>query len=195
MQKEPARLIDQLDTSLLSGFETMEVMDGFEKKDPMDMLASFSNDHGLEFVMQNMIPLYRQGIYEETLFWAYTGCRLNWSHISPSWMYHLFSFANRDRLLKIGDPLPSDGPFRLYRGVAGVGAKRRKRGISWTASIEKAKWFAKRFSDVLGVQLEKPMVYMASVPKEYVYVYTNDREEEEFLCYIPRDLKLTKVWP
>ena len=195
METEFQSPINELDLSFLDGWAYKEALECFEKKDAMGILTSFSNDLGLNFVIRNVDPLLKQGIYEETLFCAYTDCRINWCHISPSWMDHLFSLAKRDRLLEMGDPLPHSGPFIIYRGVAGVGAKRRKRGISWTASFEKAKWFATRLSEFFEIPLEKPMVYMAEVPKEKVYVYTNERDEQEFLCNIPKDLKLKKVWP
>jgi len=104
----------------------------------------------------------------------------------------LFELADRERLLQEGDPLPDDGPFTVYRGVAGHGAKRRLRGISWTASLDKAIWFAERFAE--SSKIEKPMVYQVTIMAEHVYVYSNDRNEQEFLCDISREMKLKKVW-
>jgi hypothetical protein len=96
--------------------------------------------------------------------------------------------------LKAGDPLPHEGSFTLYRGgIAGEEDFLHKRRISWTTSFETAKWYTERFSDFF--ELEKSMVFEAQVEEQYVYAYTNERNEKEFLCDIPDSLKLKRVWP
>jgi len=69
----------------------------------------------------------------------------------------MFERADRRRLREAGEVLPGHGPFTLYRGVAGVGRARHVRGLSWTDSLECAKWFAQRFG------LQKPAVYRVMV--------------------------------
>ena len=191
MEMKLQNLINELDLSLIEPFFLEHAIECFRNKHVMGILICFSNDYGLDFVYDNYVPLLKQDIYEEGLFKAYTGCRVNWSHFPQSRLKYLFSLANKDRLMKIGNPLPHDGPYTLYRGVAGNGSKRRKGGISWTASFEKAKWFATK----LSVVLQKPMVYMTVVEKKDVYVFYNGREEQEFLCNITNEHKLKKVWP
>jgi hypothetical protein len=120
---------------------------------------------------------------------AYEKTRTNFSGWPLAGVKLLFRIADRKKLLESGEPLPGDGPFTIYRGVSGRGAARRIRGISWTGSLERAIWFAKRF------HLEKPTVFKVVVDKSLIYAYDNGRQEAEFLCEIPDNLKLEKVWP
>lgn len=151
------------------------------------VLISMDNELGLYFVRDNMITLIRAGLYEIALLRAYAICRTNW-HSSPRYLMPLlFNAADRKKLIAAGSPLPGNAPFVVYRGVAGVGAKRRVRGVSWTADFEKAKWFATRYE-----HLDKPAVFKAVVPLENVYAYYDERQEKEFLCNIPDDIKLER---
>ncbi len=159
-----------------------------QENDLLGVMAFMPNTRRLAFVVDNHPLLKERGLYEEALLDAYIATRINFSQWSWDLIKYLFEIADRKRLLSLGDPLPGDGPFTVYRGISGKGAARRIRGISWTGDLEKAIWFAKRFS------LEKPTVFKAIISKDLVFVYTNDRKESEFLCDIPRDLKLKKVW-
>ncbi|MFP4194292.1 MAG: hypothetical protein ACLFRO_05055 [Desulfobacterales bacterium] len=152
-------------------------------------LMCLDNQDGLAFVMDNIKPLLENGYYEEALLIALTGPRVNLSNYPFDLIRTLLGGADKNKMRAQGDKMPHEGPFTLYRGVSGVGKARRKRGVSWTASFEKAQWFAKRLS------LDKPMVYQAEVPIEFVYAYTNERNEQEFICLLPEDHKLKKVWP
>lgn len=71
---------------------------------------------------------------------------------------------------KVFDSLPD--VVTVYRGCYGKGAQK---GISWTLSFEKAKWFADRFP------MWKGTVYTATIPKKYIYAYFNDRDEQEII--------------
>lgn len=175
--------------------------DGEEKKaarvkkalaenDIMSLLLYLDNTYHLAFVVDNLTVLKEHGFYEKALLDAYSITRTNFAGWSFHVLHRLFHLADRGRLLSLGDPLPGEGPFKVYRGVSGEGTKRRGRGISWTASFDMAKWFAQRFAD-----LGNPAVYMATVGPERVYAYDNGREEQEFLCDIPKEMKLKKVWP
>jgi hypothetical protein len=157
------------------------------------ILLLMGNHFHLAFIADNIAWLKAKGEYERALMDAYTGTRINFSGWSPHVLRFLFQIADRDKLRAAGDPIPGGGPFMLYRGVAGSGAKRRVRGMSWTSSLDKAQWFAKRFGEIpCGVC---PTVYEAQVSMEHVYAYSNGRSEQEFLCDIPKELKLKKVWP
>jgi len=153
------------------------------------VMGYMPNTSRLAFVVDNFPVLKERGVYEEALLDAYTGTRTNFSRWSFDLINYLFELADRKKLLECGEPLPGDGPFTVYRGVSGRGAARRIRGMSWTGSIERAIWFAKRFV------FEKPAVFKATVEKRLVYAFCNDRKEEEFLVKIPPGLKLVKVWP
>lgn len=62
----------------------------------------------------------------------------------------------------------------VYRGVS-VG--RNPKGLSWTWSLDTAKWFAHRFD----VDDQKGYVQMASVDKSEILAYFNGRNEDELV--------------
>lgn len=154
------------------------------------LLMLLDNTSELAFVCDNMAWLKALGKYEHTLLNAYIDTRLNFSRWQLSVLRYLFKIADRPALLAAGDPLPGPGPFIVFRGVAGCGAKRRLRGISWTADRDKAIWFAKRFA---ARGLSGPAVFQAKIEAARVYAYTNGRSEQEFLCDM-EGCKLAKVW-
>jgi hypothetical protein len=166
-----------------------DAKESLAQNDILGAMACMPYSRQLAFVCDNYPPLRKAGVYEKALLNAYTGIRTNLSEWSPGVINFLFGLADRKKLIEAGDPLPGEGPFTIYRGVGGRGAARRIRGISWTASLERAIWFAKRFN------LEKPAVFEATVDKSLVLAYYDGRKESEFLCDIPRGLKVKKVWP
>jgi len=161
-----------------------------ERGDVDKLLALLSNTAELAFVCDNMAWLKALGKYEHALLNAYVDTRLNFSCWQVSVLRHLFQLADRPALLAAGAPLPGPGPFIVFRGVAGRGAKRRLRGISWTADRDKAIWFAKRF---VPMGAESPAVFQAEIEAARVFAYTNEREEQEFLCDV-EGCKLSRVW-
>jgi len=86
----------------------------------------------------------------------------------------LFASCDAEKLRAAGQPLPGEGPFVVYRGVAGIGRRRRAKGFSWTQSLDAACWFAVRFDD-----FENPAVYTTTFNPEDVLYYVNDRDEQE----------------
>ena len=65
-----------------------------------------------------------------------------------------------------GDPLP-EPTFTLYRGGAGRADRHDESGgFSWTASRERAQWFADRFPI-----LHDPAVYTVTVGEESILAY------------------------
>jgi hypothetical protein len=130
----------------------------------------------LALVFDNVFQLKDRGIYEESLLSAFSGARHNhreWAEEIIDW---LFDKADRAKLKAAGDALPGTGPFRIYRGVAGMGQHRRLRGYSWTSSLEVACWFATRFN------LRSPAVLMAIVEEKDLLAYTDGSSEQEFIC-------------
>lgn len=179
----------QLDLTLVSPVLRGQALQCWEERDIVGVLCSMDNMKGLPFVFDNQILLQERGVFEKALLHAYIACRVNSSRLlTNDVLNYLFDIANQERLLLAGDPLPGNGPFTLYRGVAGKGTARRIRGLSWTADFERAKWFALRYES-----LPDPAVFKAIVPIENVYAYTNERQEQEFLCDIPKDMKLERI--
>ncbi|HBG47237.1 MAG TPA: hypothetical protein DDW94_09655 [Deltaproteobacteria bacterium] len=179
----------QLDLSLIDLSLRKQALQCWEERDIFGVLIKMDNMANLAFVCDNHISLKKAGLFEDALLHAFIICRLNNMHISKVVLdYLFFDIADRTRLLSAGDPLPGNGPFTLYRGVAGKGAARRVRGLSWTADLELAKWFSSRYA-----YLSDPVVFKAIIPVENIYAYINERKEQEFICYIPKDMKLTKI--
>jgi hypothetical protein len=56
------------------------------------------------------------------------------------------------------------------------------RGLSWTASLDRARFFARRYP-----KLANPAVYRVTAATEHVLAYTNERKEEEFFVTLPKN--------
>jgi hypothetical protein len=140
------------------------------------LISAYSNQCALAMVFDNIWLLKQRGIYEQCLLEAFTGCRVNHHEWPEGVLDFMFREADHERLRRAGEPLPGQGPFEVYRGVAGRGRARRLRGYCWTASIDAACWFAARLN------LAHPAVLFAAVSAAEVLAYTNDRDEEEFIC-------------
>lgn len=84
---------------------------------------------------------------------------------------------------KVYTSLPDE--LNIYRGVA---LGREPNGLSWTADLEKAKWFAHRFDrgDKQGY------VETAIVKKEDVLAYFNTRDEDELVVNV-RNLEIKVI--
>ena len=154
-------------------------------------LFSASSANRMRMVEWNAVLLKERGIYEEALLCAITNTRTN-NHSTPLRVFRdLFDWADRAKLLSAGDPLPSPGPFTLYRGVAGKAERdRRVRGISWTGTLAKAAWFANR----PGFGLPNPEVYRCVVDAKHVLAYVGShRNEDEYVVDLPRSVKVERV--
>lgn len=141
-----------------------------------------SNTRHVDLVMMNAGPLLARGLYERALVEAFHRTRTNNHMHSVASLCALFAHADRARL-RAAEPLPGPGPFAIYRGVGGRGPARRVRGLSWTADIDKARWFAER---ARGWGLADPAVYTATVAEPDVLAYVNAREEQEFIVFPDR---------
>src|SRR5579872_2552865 len=112
-------------------------------------------------------------IYEQQLVECFTA--LHAHEWKTDVLELMFQLADLDRLRQFSQPLPGSGPFTVYRGVSGPNRLRKVRGLSWTADLGVACSFATRY------MMERPAVYTADVKAEEVYLYLNDREEDEFI--------------
>lgn len=162
-----------------------------EAGDVAGFLFAASNRDSLDLVAYNARALRKRGLYEAGLLDAFTASRTNNFHYSVGGLKLLFASADRAKLRANGDPLPSDGPFTLYRGVAGRASARRVRGLSWTSSLETAQWFAGRFASLLA----DPAVYQITVDAEHVLAYLHEkgRDEHEFIVLLPQGTRPKRV--
>ena len=183
-------LSGEIDLDSFVSYEEIEKAEQYrEEGDIVSILFTMHWSYTLDFVNYNRLILKDCDLYEEALLTAYTCAKINWSDMSLQDLNLMFSLADRNKLLSSGDPLPDNEPFIIYRGVSGTGSKRRVRGISWTSSFDRAKWFATRFPDQAN-----PAVFQLSVLKDDIYAYSNAVSEEEFLIDVGEHLKPIKVW-
>jgi len=154
-------------------------------------LCAAGNHHGLDLVLHNMAVLKQLGLYERATLRAFIGTSANNAGWTQRDLIGFFNIGNRERFLAAGDPLPGLGPFTLYRGVAGGGAQRRERGLSWTSELDLAWWFAYRAA---GWGLPNPGVVTATVAAEHVIACMHSSEvgrgENEFIVLLPKGTRL-----
>lgn len=181
--------VPALDLSILTARQGERARAAFAARDAARfLLATCDWTQWLHLVWINIRPLRVAGLYEEALLLALTKIDGNNASWAPNVLRLMLDLADRERLLASGDPLPGPGPFTLYRGVAGGGRARRIRGISWTRSFERAKWFAKWF------ERADPAVFTVTVERSAVLAYTNARTEDEFIVILPADARPRRVW-
>lgn len=164
--------------------------EAIEARDVEGLLCRMSNEKCLAFVADNVEALKAREMYERALMSAWTGTRTNHCEWDSLEILLLFSFADRDKLLAAGDPLPPGEAFTLYRGVAGKGRRRKVSGFSWTDDVKQAAWFARRYA-LQG--LNDPALYTITVPAADVLFYWNGRNEHDFVISTrqrPKRLKL-----
>jgi len=152
-----------------------------------EILLCMDNMEGLDWVWQHRNILRDRGTYEKALLEAYSRCRVNWCHISLLDLKYLFTLADKNKMLLVGDPLPDQQIFTLYRGVSGKGKYRRVKGISWTSDLTIAAFFAQRYKD----KLEDPAVYQIKVARETIFARLHEscRNENEYLVPFLNDIR------
>lgn len=163
------------------------IKDSWAKGDVGGVLSSMDSHMYFDFIFDNIIAIRCCGLIKEFVSYAYVGTKNNLSSYPLNLFRHLFSFCNKDALRKLNDPFEVKPFYDLYRGVSGKGRARRLRGYSWTSSLDTAKFFSIRMN------LANPSVFTTRVKYDDIYFYTNNREENEFVCHIPPDAKLTRV--
>ncbi|MFZ7128142.1 MAG: hypothetical protein ACOWWM_18455 [Desulfobacterales bacterium] len=151
------------------------------------VLAWMDNSLELAFVFDNHAALLARGLYERALINAYQDTRSNFLGWTLPALKFLFNKANPEKLRAEGDPMPERERYTLYRGVSGKRHERRVSGISWTDSMETARWFANRF-DLLG-----PAVYTITVSADDILAYLNGRNESEYLLRLPPPKKPRRI--
>ena len=121
-------------------------------------------------------PYLSEQDYAEYLNYVYISVEviLNNVNVSKKEIINFFINANKRYLMSEDDyevfkAMPDT--VKIYRGVRN---EKYKCGISWTLSLEKARWFANRFS-------KDGIVYECDIPKEYILAYFDSRNEAEIV--------------
>jgi hypothetical protein len=172
-----------LDLQLVPEVLHAEARDCFERGDADGFYYAIvreacggSPDNAIAIVRVNIDPLIGRGIYERVLLFAFTGASSNNRNEPLETLAELFRRADRQKFREAGDPFPGEGPFTIYRGIAGTGPAERVDGFSWSGSLDFACWFARRF------KLENPEIYSAVVQAHEILAYYDGRDEKEFIC-------------
>ena len=71
-----------------------------------EILLCMDNMEGLDWVWQHRNILRDRGTYEKALLEAYSRCRVNWCHISLLDLKYLFTLADKNKMLLVGDHQP-----------------------------------------------------------------------------------------
>jgi hypothetical protein len=150
--------------------------------------SEHGNQYWLDIVWENRKLLLDLHLFEEALIAAFSATRTN-NVLHHDRLRKMFSMGDRERFRQLGDQLPEPGPFVIYRGVAGIGPLRGERGFSWTASLDCAWWFARRYP------LPNPSVLRATVKAEDIVAYLNQshRNEQEFVVLFPDTTELEEM--
>jgi hypothetical protein len=184
----PEWLVAEIDWDRVPGIFQSNAIEDFRAGDISGALAMMDNMVCPFFVRDNLQPLRAAGMLEAAVLESWINVRVNAHHTGALFDF-LFSLCDQKKLRTRGDPIPGSGPYTLYRGCSGRGRSRHVRGFSWTASFDRAKWFAERFRN-----LPDPAVYRIEAPKRWVLAYTNERQEQEFILRIPREVDIVRIW-
>jgi hypothetical protein len=125
-------------------------------------------------LIANVKQLIRRGMYEEGLLSTYT----HGPRFSPQQWRTLFEKADRNKLVSLGEPLPTE-PITVYRGISDTKHRRWRRGLSWTLDPNVAAWFATR----LGSH-GNPAVFSLAVDPGSIFTITDERGEQEVVVAI-----------
>lgn len=84
--------------------------------------------------------------------------------------------ADKDKLMDKGELKKYNAFPEILTVYRGCGTMKALRGMSWTLSEEKARWFADRFATGQG-----GVTYRAKIRKEDIVAYMNNRGEQEVI--------------
>ena len=150
-------------------------------RDAPAMLAIMGSNYGIAFVWDNLRALRDACILEEAFAEAYTSR----SGIMGSQLYriaeHIVMFCDHRKLQSLGDPLPDQESFTIYRGVKNTGIRNIWKRMSWTLDAGIASWFAQCYRTSLSAPDSRPAVFAADVTDEDILLYCRERGEEEVL--------------
>ena len=154
------------------------------------MLLDIESNAELRYVLDHSVQLQAMGLFEVAFVQAWSASSTNnclFDADSLEWV--LMNDCDRNELRAASDALPEGETFTIYRGVSGKGKFRRVRGLAWTADLHLACWFAMRYVDE-DPRFIDPAVYKATVNHDEVLFFTDDRNEQEFVCRPQRYMRM-----
>lgn len=114
----------------------------------------------------------RRGLHVKALLFAWSNQKVAYKWEDA--VRYFLDECDRDELLRCSDPFPEGDCYTLYRGVQNCAHRQSNSlGLSWTTSLDVAKWFAGQDGSV----------YSATVKREDVYarIHESGRGEHEML--------------
>ena len=152
-----------------------DIIIGYVRKDedPLtSLLVHISKPYRVQFL--DFIKDYISG--EELgklLSWVWTQTEFP-NQYGTGMLMELFKRADKDSLMDGGEKKILDGLPEVVEIYRGTQVKKAKiRGLSWTLSKAKAKWFADRWKTKSG------KVYKATIARKDIYAYFDGRGEQE----------------
>lgn len=138
------------------------------EKDFLAFLCLTGNERAVQLVFDNIEPLKYAGELEATLIFAYAAHRLCNAHQLDK-IQAIVDQCDREKLMHSGDDMPE--VTQLYRGCTSSGGLH----LSWTSSLETAKFFATRYGSDYG------FILCCSFEADSILFYTNERNENEYV--------------
>jgi len=173
---------EALDLSLVPNESREDVRKAFQDENLRSLNAALGPEGRQQWpglVFSNREILARAGLYESHLLHA-----LVFSCSTPKYdqrvIEEMIDYADRERLLNAGDPLPPMETYTLYRGCSGTPEQRRVRGFFWTSRETTARRFAWFW------HLPNPVVYQIQVKADAILVYDNLWNQDEYLVRVPQ---------
>lgn len=146
----------------------------WENGDAVGLFSLADHKNRGNLLIANVKQLILHGMYEEALFSTY----IHGPRFSPQQWRTLFEKADRNKLVSLGEPLPTE-PITVYRGISDTKHRRWRRGLSWTLDPNVAEWFATRFGS-----RGNPAVFSLAVDPRSILTITDERGEQEVFVAI-----------
>ena len=187
---------EDIDTKYVMELALRQFYGAWLEKNAIRMMVSIEERDRLPFVWQNLRALRDVGILEAAFVEAYNEMDAAMGHSHYQLADHIVMYCDRDRLRVLGDTLPDQDRFRIYRGVGSTRIRNIWRRMSWTLDKGVASWFAQQYRACGGGSEVSPAVFTAEVNVGDILLYYRGRGEEEVLIDVnalttkPRRLKV-----
>ena len=162
-------MLDTIDYSMLPAPQVASIKNAIAAKE--DFCGSVS-DFGFQFILANYKVLATLGVLEDNWMQAYTHAS-NFADTPLDKLKQVFDACSKEVLQKsypiyVGDHFSNGERFSLFRGCAGP---EHRMGLSWTASLDKAIWYAAKHAAYCN--LSDVAAYTTVVNRSEIYCCGN----------------------
>jgi len=181
------------DLSLINPLLHEQALRGLREGDVGPFFDSTDSNGSMLLFMRNVGMFQQRGLFEKALLSAWSNQKHNFVFFGDE-KYRWDSFlrdrlleCNREKLMECSDALPEGEMLTVYRGVSGKGRMRALRGISWSLSMDVARFF--------GRYGFRPALYRTTVKRSDVFAYINEsgRNEQEVLLLLDKKHPVERV--